>query len=56
MNGNAMVTREEIMQLLDSNHCYANDLDITMLMTRLDKDRDGKISFSEFAEFVRPTL
>jgi len=39
---------------LKNNGYYANDEEITILMEKLDKDRDGRVSYNEFMEEFTP--
>lgn len=52
INNDGIVTKDEIKRLLDSRGFYATDKDVNGLMEKFDKDRDGKISYSEFMEEI----
>lgn len=54
VNGDGIVTKEEIRRLLDSRGYYVTDNEVSTLMEKFDKDRDGKISYSEFMEEILP--
>lgn len=54
MNEDGVVTGKEIRSLLNSKGIYVGHSDVDKLMDKLDKDRDGRISYSEFAEEFMP--
>jgi len=41
---------------LEDNRVYANDNDLTILMNKFDSDKDGRISYVELADELRPRL
>lgn len=48
-----IITKNEIKRLFDMRGIYVNDKDVTVMMEKFDKDRDGKISYSDFVEEIR---
>jgi hypothetical protein len=44
--------REDLREFLNRNGIYANSLDSENLMSRMDKDGDGRITYNEFCEFL----
>ena len=54
VNRDDWVTPEEMRQVLDMAGYVTRDIDMVGLMNRLDKDRDGRVSYSEFADEMRP--
>lgn len=54
VNNDGIVTKNEIRKLLDSRGIYVSDRDVNTLMEKFDKDKDGKISYSEFMEEIIP--
>jgi len=54
VNRDDWVTPEEMQQVLDMAGYVTRDIDMVGLMNRLDKDRDGRVSYSEFADGMRP--
>jgi Ca2+-binding EF-hand superfamily protein len=49
-----VITLDEFRSLLQDHGLYATTKDLESLMDRYDKDRDGRVSYSEFVEEVRP--
>jgi len=39
---------------LEERGIYVNELEVSTLVAKLDKDKDGRVSYSEFAEEMRP--
>ena len=54
MNDDGIVTGNEIRRLMESKGMYVNSQDIDNIVGKFDKDRDGKISYNEFAEEFLP--
>ncbi len=54
LNGDSIVTINEIMTFLEENGQYVSPQDVTLLMERLDKDKDGRISYIEYTDELRP--
>lgn len=54
INDDGIVTRSEIRRLLDERRIFVSELEISALMDKLDKDKDGRVSYSEFADELRP--
>jgi Ca2+-binding EF-hand superfamily protein len=52
INNDGIVTKEEIKKLLDSRGFYVTEKEVHGLMEKFDKDRDGRISYSEFMEEI----
>ncbi len=46
------ILREDLRLFLNKNGEYVNQLDVESLLRRMDLDGDGRISFSEFCDFV----
>jgi Ca2+-binding EF-hand superfamily protein len=56
VNGNGQIAMHEIREVMDAAGYAIRDIDLTGLMKRLDKDRDGRVSYAEFAQELRPHL
>jgi len=44
--------REDIRMFLDRNGMYATALDVENLMKRVDMDQDGRVTYTEFCDFM----
>jgi Ca2+-binding EF-hand superfamily protein len=44
--------REDLRSFLNRNGVYANALDADNLMRRMDMDGDGRVTYSEFCDFL----
>jgi Ca2+-binding EF-hand superfamily protein len=51
---NGYITFGEFQSLLEQNGIFATAKDVESLMDRYDKDKDGRVSYSEFLEEVTP--
>lgn len=47
LNDDGTVSREELRRLIESRGFYVSDKEVNQLVEKLDKDRDGRISYSE---------
>lgn len=47
MNDNGTVTKEELRSLIESRGFYVSEKEVNCLVEKIDKDKDGRISFSE---------
>lgn len=48
------MTKDEIRRVLEERGIYASDKDVSGLVDKYDKDRDGKISYNEFMDEILP--
>ncbi|CAG9310083.1 unnamed protein product [Blepharisma stoltei] len=51
---NGYITFKEFQQILDEHGLIASKKDVESLMERYDKDKDGRVSYSEFMNEVTP--
>jgi len=51
---NGFITRDELKALLIEYHFYPTDHELSLLIDRYDRNRDGRISYSEFSEELMP--
>jgi len=51
---NGYITVNEIKEKLTDHGFYASEKDLVGLMNKFDKNRDGRITYSEFVEEVAP--
>ena len=45
------VSTVELKQLLNSQRCYPNEAELGEIIAEMDNDRDGEISFEDFATY-----
>lgn len=53
-SNDGVITLDEFRSILQDHGLYATTKDLESLMDRYDKDRDGRVSYSEFVQEVRP--
>lgn len=51
---NGFITYEEMKTVLEENGCKVSNRDLKCLMDRYDKNKDGRVSYSEFVQEVTP--
>jgi Ca2+-binding EF-hand superfamily protein len=51
---NGFITRPEIKAILNEYGFYCTDTELTMLIDRYDRNHDGKVSYAEFVEEIKP--
>ena len=54
MNEDGIISRDELRRLIESRGFFVSEKEITTLIEKIDKDRDGKISYHEFREEFVP--
>jgi Ca2+-binding EF-hand superfamily protein len=47
VNDNGLISKEELRALMESRGFYVSEKEVNALVDKLDKDRDGRISYSE---------
>lgn len=47
-NGNGYLSKEEFAKFLEENSFYATGKELDLLSERFDRDRDGRVTYSEF--------
>lgn len=47
MNDNGSVSKDELRQLIESRGFYVSEKEVHSLVEKIDKDKDGRISYSE---------
>jgi len=55
-NGNGSLMPDEFRDVLAEHSFYATERELSSLMDKFDRDKDGKVSFSEFLEELSPKL
>ncbi len=51
---NGYITRDEFKEILKEYGFYATETEVTWLLDRYDRNKDGRISFSEFIDEILP--
>ena len=46
--------KEQFRQLLSENKIYCNEADLSMLMSRFDRNADGRCEYAEFIDELTP--
>lgn len=54
VNGDGIISLDELGETLDRNDFYATQRELKLLMDRLDCNRDGKVTYSEFVQEMTP--
>ena len=54
LNANGLVSKDEIRYLMESRGHYITDADARLVAKKMDFNRDGVVTKSEFIESVRP--
>ena len=52
--GDGIIDREEIKNLLIKYNTYVSEKEVSSLIDRYDRSRDGRINYSEFSEELKP--
>lgn len=47
LNDDGNISKEELRRLIESRGFYVSDKEVNQLVEKLDKDRDGRISYAE---------
>lgn len=50
LNDDGTVTKTELRRLIESRGFYVSEKEVNQLIEKLDKDRDGKVSYSEVSK------
>lgn len=54
MNRDGAITREEFKRLIQSRGFYVSEKEATEIVEKMDKNKDGRITFSEFRDEMVP--
>jgi len=52
--GDGVVSKDELRRLIESRGFYVSEKEVNHLVEKIDKDKDGRISYSEFREEFIP--
>ena len=50
LNEDGIISRDELRRLIESRGFYVSEKEVTTLIEKIDKDRDGKISYHEVSK------
>jgi len=50
LNDDGIVSKEELRRLIESRGFYVSEKEMNTLVEKIDKDRDGKISYQEVSK------
>ena len=53
-DGNGYLTKNEFARILNENCIYPSSEELTQLIDRYDRNKDGRITYSEFMEEMLP--
>ena len=53
-NKNGYLSKQEFGSLLEEHRLYASQKDLDLLFSKYDRDRDGRVSYSEFFNEILP--
>jgi Ca2+-binding EF-hand superfamily protein len=56
INEDGIITKNEIRKLLEDRGFFMSELEVSTLMNKLDKDKDGRVSYYEFMEEMKPKI
>jgi uncharacterized protein YneF (UPF0154 family) len=54
INEDGRITKEEIRRMIESRGFYVSDREVSNLVEKFDKNKDGRISLAEFREEMLP--
>ena len=54
LNGDGRISREEFKRIIQSRGFYVSEKEVSEIVEKMDKTKDGRVSFAEFADEVRP--
>jgi Ca2+-binding EF-hand superfamily protein len=54
LNDNGLISKNELKDLLNERGIFASEQDVGHLMSKFDKDQDGRITYGEFMEEMIP--
>ena len=47
MKDDGIISRDELRRLIESRGFYVSEKEVSQLVEKIDKDKDGKISYNE---------
>jgi Ca2+-binding EF-hand superfamily protein len=52
-DGSGHITRDEFKRLIQSRGFYVSEKEATEIVNKMDKDRDGHVSFAEVSPIIK---
>ena len=52
MNGDGLITKEELMQVMKTMGDKVSEKDATQMIKDVDVDKDGKVNYQEFIQMM----
>jgi uncharacterized protein YneF (UPF0154 family) len=52
LNDNGAITKDELRRLLESRGFYISEKEVNCLVEKIDKDKDGRISYSDVSVLI----
>lgn len=53
-DNSGVISPHELRTLFENHGLFASQAEVSVLIDRFDRDRDGRISYNEFVDEVRP--
>jgi Ca2+-binding EF-hand superfamily protein len=53
-NGNGYLTKDEFYKLCEDHEFFATNKELDLLIERFDRDKDGRVTYSEFFAETSP--
>lgn len=54
LNDNGAISKEELRRLIESRGFYVSEKEVSALVEKIDRDRDGKITYAEVSAMHQP--
>ena len=52
-NGNGVISQDEFRRMIQSRGFYVSDKEATEMVEKMDKNKDGRVTFSEVSNFFK---
>jgi Ca2+-binding EF-hand superfamily protein len=54
MNDSGSISRDEFRRMIQSRGFYVSEKEVEEIVEKMDKNKDGRVSFAEFREEIMP--
>lgn len=54
LNGDGVITRDEFKRIIQSRGFLVSEKEATQIVEKMDKNKDGRVSFAEFSDEINP--